>query len=157
MEIILYRNKSDRRALNKTLENPLTIANALLLNGNDSILSPQLILTGVNVSDYNYAYIADLGRYYFITKIDIVDNQRYRIYCDVDILMSFAADIKNLTVISTHAQSNFNRYLPDSVPVSARRNIIAKEFSNGEINSANVTDTTNCVIINYLAGGAKNG
>ena len=87
MEIILYRNKSDRRALNKTLENPLTIANALLLNGNDSILSPQLILTGVNVSDYNYAYIADLGRYYFITKIDIVDNQRYCIYCDVDVLM----------------------------------------------------------------------
>ena len=155
MEIILYRNKSDRRALNKTLENPLTIANALLLNGNDSILSPQLILTGVNVSDYNYAYIADLGRYYFITSIDVVDTRRYRISCDVDVLMSFTDDIKNLSVISTHAQSNFNRYLPDSVPVSSRRNIIVKEFSQGEINSGNITDGTNCVVINYLAGGTE--
>ena len=157
MQIILYQNKSDKRALTKTLENALTVENVLLLDGNDSILAPKLILSGVNVANYNYVYIPDFGRYYFITSIDVVDTRRYRISCDVDVLMSFADDIKKLSVISTHAQSNFNRYLPDSVPVSARRNIIVKEFSNGEINSANVTDTTNCVIINYLAGGAENG
>lgn len=154
MQVILYRNKSDRRALNKTLENALTVENVLLLDGNDSILTPKLILSGVNVANYNYVYIPDFGRYYFITSIDVVDTRRHRISCDVDVLMSFAADIKNLTVISTHAQSNFNRYLPDSVPVSARRNIIVKEFSQGEINSGNITDGTNCVVINYLAGGA---
>lgn len=155
MQIILYQNKSDKRALTKTLENALTVENVLLLDGNDSILSPKLILSGVNVANYNYVYIPDFGRYYFITSIDVVDTRRYRISCDVDVLMSFADDIKNLSVISTHAQSNFNRYLPDNIPVSARRNIIVKEFSQGEINSGNITDGTNCVVINYLAGGAE--
>lgn len=155
MQIILYQNKSDKRALTKTLENALTVGNVLLLDGNDSILTPKLILSGVNVANYNYVYIPDFGRYYFITSIDVVDTRRYRISCDVDVLMSFADDIKNLSVISTHAQTNFNRYLPDNIPVSARRNIIVKEFSQGEINSGNITDGTNCVVINYLAGGAE--
>lgn len=157
LTVTLYKNKSDKRVLSKTITDGISIDNVLLLDGNDSVLTPKLIISGVNVSDYNYVYIPDFNRYYYIKSIDIVDNRRFSINCEVDVLMSFAADIKKLTVVSGKAASNYNKLLPDSLPISAKRNIIVKNLSGGEINSEFITDATNNIVISYLAGGTTNG
>lgn len=156
MNIVLYKNNSDKRALNKTLVDELTVDNVRLLDGDNSLLSPQLIFSGVNVANFNYCFIPDFNRYYFISSVDVLDNRRFMIRCNVDVLMSFADDIKKLTVISGKAATNFNKFLSDSLPISAKRNIIVKNLTGGEINSAFITDVTNNIVISYLAGGVEN-
>ena len=155
MNVTLYKTTSDKRALNKTLVDGRTF-DVALLDGNDSILTPRLII-GVDVSAYNYVHIPDFNRYYYIKNVDVLDNRRFCCNCEVDVLMSFAADIKKLTVVSGKAATNYNKHLPDLLPLSAKRNIIVKNLTGGEINSEFVTDVTRNIVISYLAGGVENG
>ena len=46
---------------------------SVVLKEGCSVENPILVLTGNNFT-YNYAYISDFGRYYFVTDIDIQAN-----------------------------------------------------------------------------------
>lgn len=155
MTVTLYKTTSDKRALNKTLAEGRSF-DVNLLDGNDSILTPRIII-GADVSEYNYIHILNFNRYYYIKSVDVLDNRRFCCNCEVDVLMSFAADIKNLTVVSGKAAANYNKHLPDILPLSAKRNIIVKNLSGGEINSEFITDATRNIVISYLSGGVENG
>lgn len=155
MTVTLYKTTSDKRALNKTLVEGRSF-DVNLLDGNDSILTPRIII-GADVSEYNYIHILNFNRYYYIKSVDVLDNRRFCCNCEVDVLMSFADDIKNLTVVSGKAAANYNKHLPDILPLSAKRNIIVKNLSGGEINSEFITDATRNIVISYLSGGVKNG
>ena len=155
MTVTLYKTTSDKRALNKTLVEGRSF-DVNLLDGNDRLLTPRLII-GIDVSAYNYVHIPNFNRYYYIKSVDILDNHRFCCNCEVDVLMSFAADIKNLTVVSGKAAANYNKHLPDILPLSAKRNIIVKNLSGGEINSEFITDATRNIVISYLSGGVENG
>ena len=155
MTVTLYKTTSDKRALNKTLVEGRSF-DVNLLDGNDSILTPRIII-GADVSEYNYIHIPDFNRYYYIKSVDVLDNRRFCCNCEVDVLMSFADDIKNLTVVSGKAAANYNKHLPDILPLSAKRNIIVKNLSGGEINSEFITDATRNIVISYLSGGVENG
>lgn len=155
MTVTLYKTTSDKRALNKTLSEGRSF-DVNLLDGNDSILTPRIII-GADVSEYNYIHILNFNRYYYIKSVDVLDNRRFCCNCEVDVLMSFADDIKNLTVVSGKAAANYNKHLPDILPLSAKRNIIVKNLSGGEINSEFITDATRNIVISYLSGGVENG
>lgn len=154
MTVTLYKTTSDKRALNKTLVEGRSF-DVNLLDGNDSILTPRIII-GADVREYNYIHIPDFNRYYYIKSVDVLDNRRFCCNCEVDVLMSFADDIKNLTVVSGKAAANYNKHLPDILPLSAKRNIIVKNLSGGEINSEFITNATRNIVISYLAGGVEN-
>lgn len=57
------------------------------------------MIEAVNPSTYNYCYISEFGRYYFINNITSVRNGLWKIDCSVDVLMSYKTSILNLNVI----------------------------------------------------------
>lgn len=63
----------------------------------------------------NYAYISDFGRYYFITDITAMSKDILRISMHVDVLMSWATEIRANTVIIERQEkdSASNTYLSD--------------------------------------------
>lgn len=97
MEIVLYITGSERQAIRKALQNELELIGSL--RGESSVINPSFLIEIDNPSQYNYCFIPEFNRYYFITNITSVRTRIWRIDCNVDVLMSFQAQILNLDVI----------------------------------------------------------
>jgi len=97
MDIILFQTTSERERINKDLSSSLLLSGAL--RGECSVINPSFNIEVINPSNYNYCYIPDFGRYYYITNIVSVRTNIWRIDCNVDVLMSFKDAILNLNVI----------------------------------------------------------
>lgn len=97
MDIILYVNNSERNAIFKSLSDALTLSGSL--RNESSVINPTILIETDNPSSYNYAYISEFGRYYFITDIVSVRIGLWRVILSVDVLMSFQSQILMLDVI----------------------------------------------------------
>ena len=97
MDIILYVCLSERQAIHKNLSSDTTLTGSL--RGESSIISPSFLIEYSNPSGFNYCYIPEFGRYYFITNITSVRTELWRIDCAIDVLMSFKNQILALNVI----------------------------------------------------------
>ena len=97
MNIEFYTMGSERNAIRKVLQNNFTLTGSL--RGESSVISPSFLIEHSNPSQYNYCFIPDFNRYYFITNITSVRTGIWRIDCNVDVLMSFQEQILNLDVI----------------------------------------------------------
>lgn len=106
MDIVLYVNNSERQAINKTLTNGLTLTGSL--RNESSVINPTILIETTNPSSYNYAYIPEFGRYYFITDMVSVRTNLWRVSMSVDVLMSFQQSILNLDVIVSDASMGDN-------------------------------------------------
>lgn len=96
MDITLYYTTSEPNRLEKKLSSGNT------LNGNlrneSNILNPNIVISfDGNITDYNYAYISQFERYYFISDIVSIRNNIWELRLKVDVLMSFASGIKHST------------------------------------------------------------
>ena len=112
-EIILYKTDSRNNVLAKGLTNELKLNGTL--RENTVITAPVITVEISGAFDYNYAYIADFGRYYFISKIEIQRDKLFRLELRVDVLMSNSTSIlgSNATVLYSQNYSN-NSNIPDS-------------------------------------------
>lgn len=97
MDIVLYINSSEREAIYKDLHSGITFSG--YLRGESSVINPSFMLETDNPTSYNYCYIPDFNRYYFISNITSVRTNLWRIDCSVDVLMSYQSEILNLDVI----------------------------------------------------------
>lgn len=113
MVIKLYKNSSDKRYINKTITNEKTLSSCRIYNDN-SISTPSIKIETDSVipSGYNYAYIPDFGRYYYITDIE-VGNGFIIVNLSVDVLMTYKTAILASEVIVSRQQNQFNTYLAD--------------------------------------------
>lgn len=97
MEIVLYITGSEKHAIYKNLQNGIEFIGSL--RGESSVINPVVLIEMENPSQYNYCFIPEFDRYYFITDITSVRTGLWRISCSVDVLMSFQSQILNLDVI----------------------------------------------------------
>ena len=114
MDIKFYYNASDNRCINKVLLDGETITGTL--RQSSSMINPTIKLEKVDSFRYNYAYIPEFRRYYFITNCDVDFNKIRTISFSVDPLMSFKQDILNLKVVvdKQASDSNGDEYIDDS-------------------------------------------
>lgn len=129
MQAILYINNSDNNKIDKDITTVRTI-DVVLKDDTDNI-NPILIMSPSVAQTFNYVYIADFDRYYFV-KSSTYSQQKYIVNLTVDVLMSFRSSIKNLTVIANRSSSRFDLYLPDpDLPVRADASVKTVPFYNG--------------------------
>lgn len=91
---------------------------------NVSMVRPVLKLeeSCTNIAASNYAYITDFGRYYQIVDKRADENGLFTITLEVDVLMSYCDDIKQLRGVVSRQKDNYDMYLNDSrIPVGARK------------------------------------
>ena len=136
MEIILYKNHSEKNKIGKSLTDQISYTGTL--KDETSVINPVILLEAGNLSLYNYAYIPDFHRYYFIRDIVSVRTGLWRLTFDVDVLESFKSGILNLNVI-----------LSDSETAGA------SNYLNGDQWRANVKTKTD--IINFSSGLRETG
>lgn len=111
--IVFYLNDSEPNRLNKSLTEITTVTGSLKENA--SIINPDIMVyaTIPTIAGANYVYIADFGRYYYITDIISITNTLTRVTLKVDVLMSFKDEILLNRGIIQKSENNWNLYLND--------------------------------------------
>ena len=96
MKLFLYNVVDGENVINKTLGVPIEID--ILLKADVNIVNPIIVLrsiVGVDFDAFNYAFIPELKRYYFVDSIDSLNGQTWRLSLTVDVLQSYKDDILN--------------------------------------------------------------
>lgn len=115
--ITLYRNASEKNAINKVLTE-LTALTGNLKAGT-SIIDPVILIEndlGSSVSGTvlaNYVSVPMFARNYFITDIVSVSNSVVELHCHVDVLTSFKEQILSNRGIIKRQENEWNLYLND--------------------------------------------
>ena len=113
LQVTLYNTSSDPRTLSKTLT-AIAAANVEIMD-NNNVSNPVLVFDNPqNIRGINYVFIPHFNRYYF-AHVEIVSGQLCNIHCNVDVLMSYAAGIRNTkTLLDRTAQKGkYNLYFAD--------------------------------------------
>lgn len=99
------------------------------LKDETSVIDPVLIVnTSTNISGYNYLYIAEFSRYYFVKNIKSIRNNLWEIEAHVDVLMSHQTQIKTISGIVERSTTLYNTYMNDSIPLKARPLVTTRAF-----------------------------
>lgn len=140
MKAIFYISTAEKNKIDKTGYLTNEFETNIQLKETCGMLTP-IIIMSTNVIDKNYVYIPLFSRYYFITNIKRIDNDRIEISCKVDVLMSFKEDILKLKVIATRSSNNYNQYLLDkAIAVENDYFPIVRRISDGLFQSNTLTE-----------------
>lgn len=121
MEIKLYKTSSPRKKLVKELSDGITLAGTL--RAQSSVMAPAFTVQDVSAIGYNYCYIPDFGRYYYINGINALRANLYELTLGIDVLMTYAEEIRKNYAIVDKVQ-NFGaafNYINDGSWVNTNR------------------------------------
>ena len=112
LNVTLMNNSSPVEQIGKVLTSgPST---SCTLKENTSVLKPVIIIrSGDNIFSYNYMYIQEFGRYYFIDDIISVNNNLWEIHAHVDVLETYANAILSNSAVVRRQANQYNLYLDD--------------------------------------------
>lgn len=128
MVIKLYKTVSDPKTANKILTDEISI-NGIARDPVD-VVNPVILYDGDNttIAGYNYAYIEDYGRYYFMK----VQNDSYKLNSLImtsDVLMTANTWLRQRTATISRNERLYNSYLNDpEFSAYAYRNVVVKQF-----------------------------
>lgn len=113
MNIQLCSNTSEKNKINKAINTGITLSGSLRNESN--IVNPSITINIDNPTIYNYAYIPDFNRYYFITNYISLRTGIWQINLKSDVLMSFKDSILSSEVLINKTETNGkNNYLSGS-------------------------------------------
>lgn len=142
VQVNLMINQSDTRDVNKTLATYKMGINCNLKSSTE-LINPTIYLSkdvGIELDAFNYVYIPDFSRYYYVQNSSKELGGVIQIDCHVDVLMSHKDAIGNLTAIVERQEKNYNLYLsPLDIPNFAYRRIQTKQFPNQPLNVSGTT------------------
>ena len=132
MVIDLYINSSENNRVSKVLSGKFELTGTL--RGETNVINPEILIEHTNPTGYNYAYIPEFNRYYFINEFTAVRNGLWRVRLAVDVLETYKTQIKQMPAIIDKQQNkgNSNLYLNDgSYVIDSRSYNTILNFSGG--------------------------
>lgn len=125
MIIDFYKINDVKNKINKTLGVPYTINNVFFKSGDIDIIKPFLRLSR-DMTQYNYCFIRELNRFYFIDDV-IIENNGIRNYkLSIDVLMTYKTEIMNN---KTHIIESENVINADNIDYSEKNNEVTSTFN----------------------------
>lgn len=110
MNIILYKfNKRDNST--KRPGNGKTVSGRL--NNSSSVMSPTISFTS-NLHSYNYAYIGEFGRFYYISDW-LYNNGMWTAQMNVDVLATYRSEIGGSSQYVVRSSAAYDEYVVDSL------------------------------------------
>lgn len=136
MKIILYKTDSDPRRVTKNLTSAITYDSSTAREAFNIMGGNIRIATSEDISKYNYCYIEDLGRYYFIDPdTTALRNGVWELSLTNDVLVTFSKGIRALTGTVDRQENMYNGYLVDPKYKAVNYSqITTKSFPNSMVN-----------------------
>lgn len=118
----------------KSNEIPKSLSDGITLNGllrdNFNVLNPTLTVTNAGVFSFNYAYIPDFGKYYFVDGVTVTSATSYEISLRVDVLQTYKDNILASTA-TANAREDANKYASNRQNIYDVRPVLEKiDFTN---------------------------
>lgn len=116
MTVVLMNYTNQPNALVKTTTTLATLNGTL--THESSIQCPMLLLDGditMRANSLNYFQLPDFGRYYYVTSLVSQANGLWLMTGAVDVLMSWAPQIRQCRGIVQRQENSYNMYLDDGV------------------------------------------
>lgn len=112
MTIKLYSTDSESNAMPKNLYNETELTGSM--RDEVDVLRPvvRVELAGGGIG-YNYAYIPDFQRYYFIKDKTQVRTDIVELHMEVDVLETYRQQFVNCPMIAQRSDSHYNVYAND--------------------------------------------
>lgn len=130
MSLQMYTCTSDNRCIDKSktaIGSPISCS----FKDDTTMENPAVIISPDAYSAAcNYVYLDDTSRFYYVTDVTF-SQQRCILQLKVDVLMSFAAEIKLSKCIAARSSSSFNMYVNDErYNALEYSNVFTKPFPN---------------------------
>ena len=113
MTILFYSVSARKNELSKTLGTATSLTGTL--REPVSLTDPEILIESATVPAYNYAYIADFGRYYFVRNVISVSNVIVEFILEVDAMASVKSQIGGSSEYVLRSASNYDGLISDTV------------------------------------------
>ena len=132
LDIVLQKNNSERNRVTKDISEILKVSGELKTE--TSIIDPVIMIECdlSSVIGCNYMSIPTFGRSYFVNNIRSIRDGLVEFSCHVDVLSSFATEIRSNIAIVRRQENNWNLYLNDGTfKVYQNPNVLTRAFPSG--------------------------
>lgn len=155
MTITLFKTSDDKRVVNKTLTELLSV-DCNVYNSCD-IYSPSLLLEyNTDVYEANYMYIPTFKRYYFINNITLDAGQRMIVSGSIDVLYTYASSIKTLDATVVRNENVEDNLLVDPLATfTPNKTLEVFKFPETPFNARDIGSAHNFVLV--IGGGYSSG
>lgn len=130
--ITLQINNSEKNRLDKSITDLVTLTGTL--RAETSIIDPVIVVEG-DLSSFvncNYMTIDSFHRKYFVNNIRSIRNGLFEITAHVDVLTTYAPQIRENSAIIARQEKKWNLYLNDGVFKTYQNpHIVTKAFPSG--------------------------
>lgn len=113
MTITLYNNTSPPNYVNKSITQVEELSGTL--REACSIVDPVITIERSNPTGFNYAYITEFSRYYYVTGVSSEVNGLIAVAMHVDVLMTYKSQIASAKAIVRRQENRYNTYLDDGI------------------------------------------
>lgn len=152
MQIITYKCSADPIRVDKTayLETIDTLDGTF--REQTSILNMTMTLAYDRVPAFNYVYVPEFGRYYFVSNPVMIRNGLWNINLSIDVLMTYRDAIHNLTAFVDRSETGSNpMLLDDLLAVEEGQELEDIEITNYVLTPEESIDQGTYVIDGYCA------
>lgn len=105
----MYHTTSPSNKIGKTLTDETSYDCKFKKDSTCDVLNPVVYIYSENYIDFNFAYIEQFHRYYFVNNVVIFPNNIYKLELSVDVLDSYKDSILKNTIHVTRKE-NSNPY-----------------------------------------------
>lgn len=151
MEIDLYTNTSENYVVSKNITAQANMSGCILKD-DTSVENPVILVRNTgNISGYNYMYIPDFHRYYYIEEIVSVQNGLWELHGHVDVLMTYGSQIRSQYATCKRQENLFNLYLDDpDFKTYNKSSVVTKAFTGA---GSPLSKSLSYILVTAGAGG----
>ena len=114
LQITFKKCVSPVNKVDKTFTGSSESFDVVLKDSTDIFKPTFLIQTSADIWMFNYIDAkSSLGRYYFVTDVRSVGNNRYEVDAKTDVLSTWKSEIRGNSAVIKRQQNTFNLYLDD--------------------------------------------
>ena len=130
-DINLYKNSAEPNKVDKTADLSTVGTISGVLRQECSLINPEIIIQYDKPPDFNYCYIANFGRYYYVGNPISVRQNLWRLILHCDVLMSHKPQILNLTARIARQQYTYSyRQIDSEIPFTNDPEITVQDIPN---------------------------
>lgn len=129
--INLYKNSAEPNRVDKTADLSTVGTISGVLRQECSLVNPEIIIQYDKPPDFNYCYIANFGRYYYVENIVSMRQNLWRVRLRCDVLMTYKTQILNLNARIARQQYTYSyRQIDSEIPFTNDPEITVQDIPN---------------------------
>lgn len=153
MNLVCYNNNSPKNKVVKDLTTLSTLTGTLREGSN--MISPTVLIESATPPLFNYCYIQDFYRYYFVDNITNVNKSLWSISLHCDVLVSFWDSIKTSScIVSRNELKRVDGLIDNEIWTTSDSLYSVQKFPNSPFDVQTGTDIRYVLI---LAGAGTSG